>query len=115
MSPIDSRVNQNIQQLHPIYLVECLFIINKTNMILVIVLQVSLTSHAHITAIASPASQPVLSPYWSRPKNSSALLSSLQATIFSEIFEACGIRVVVQKQCDSTCVGLTVCVSYYCY
>ena len=37
----------------------------------------------------------ILNPYWSHRKSDSALLSSLRASIFSKIFEACGIKLIV--------------------
>jgi len=60
-----------------------------------------LSQNTHITAIASLVPQRLLNPYWSHSKNNSALVSSPLASIFSKIFEACGIRLTVQKSTHS--------------
>jgi len=60
-----------------------------------------LSHNTRITALASLVPQTLLNPYWSHPKNNSALLSSLNASIFSKIFEACGIRLIVRKSTHS--------------
>ena len=57
----------------------------------------TLWHNTRITAIASLIPQLILNPYWSRLKNDSLLLSSLQVSIFRKIFEACGIRLIVEK------------------
>ena len=100
LCPINSHVTKNVPQLHPIYSVKCVFITSKTNINLVIVFQVSLRLH-RIAAVASLVPQPLLNPYWSRPKNNSALLSSLRTSIFSKISETCGIRLIVRKSMHS--------------
>ena len=77
-SPIDSHVTLNTQLASPNLSSQMPFHYQQKYKLCI---PKFLSHNTRVAAIASLVSQPLLNPYWSRPKNDSALLSSLRISI----------------------------------